>query len=235
MYLHNTKEKTLQTYEFASSNHSWPKPSLHRIGSFFLASILTLQLQQTTASRKSSSVPLQKKTFKQTELTKPYTTLTCFSYLYSSTCSKTLALCLLVQVLFKTSGPIQEMKYPTKSGLQNNRPSKFDLQSLVSEDVPFEKNANWIELISNVFWRLFDDGYIHLLKFPVVLCLFGVECEKSSARWWSWFRSVLSLPRIKKAYISTAQSGRHPKFVSNDVDNIDLVIMSKYSAELNKT
>lgn len=194
MYLHNTKEKTLQTYEFASSNHSWPKPSLHRIGSFFLASILTLQLQQTTASRKSSSVPLQKKTFKQTELTKPYTTLTCFSYLYSSTCSKTLALCLLVQVLFKTSGPIQEMKYPTKSGLQNNRPSKF------------EKNANWIELTSNVFWRLFDDGYIHLLKFPVVLCLFGVECEKSSARWWSWFRSVLSLPRIKKAYISTAQN-----------------------------
>lgn len=142
--------------------HSWPKPSLHRIGSFFLASILTLQLQQTTASRKSSSVPLQKKTFKQTELTKPYTTLTCFSYLYSSTCSKTLALCLLVQVLFKTSGPIQEMKYPTKSGLQNNRPSKFDLQSLVSEDVPFEKNANWIELISNVFWRLFDDGYMFI-------------------------------------------------------------------------
>lgn len=150
MYLHNTKEKTLQTYEFASSNHSWPKPSLHRIGSFFLASILTLQLQQTTASRKSSSVPLQKKTFKQTELTKPYTTLTCFSYLYSSTCSKTLALCLLVQVLFKTSGPIQEMKYPTKSGLQNNRPSKF------------EKNANWIELTSNVFWRLFDDGYMFI-------------------------------------------------------------------------
>lgn len=144
------KKKHFKPMSLHHQIHSWPKPSLHRIGSFFLASILTLQLQQTTASRKSSSVPLQKKTFKQTELTKPYTTLTCFSYLYSSTCSKTLALCLLVQVLFKTSGPIQEMKYPTKSGLQNNRPSKF------------EKNANWIELISNVFWRLFDDGYMFI-------------------------------------------------------------------------
>ena len=170
---------------------------------------------------------------------KPYTTLTCFSklrYLYSSTCSKTLALCLLVQVLFKTSGPIQEMKYPTKSGLQNNRPSKFDLQSLGFRRRTIRKKCalNRIDfecVLKALWWWL----YVHLLKFPVVLCLFCVECEKSSARWWSWFRSVLSLPRIKKAYISTAQSGRHPKFVSNDVDNIDLVIMSKYSAELNKT